>query len=67
MKPTRVCRCGHGVDHPRVSVETEHGVLGSFRLIMGGTPVPKKIRWRCRVCNQLLGESEEYADRAQHT
>lgn len=67
MKTDRLCRCGHGIDHPRVSVETEHSPLGYFRLIIGGTPVPKKVRWRCRTCGQTLAESTDYEERRQHT
>jgi hypothetical protein len=63
----KTCRCGHDRNHPRVSVEADHGVLGYLRLMIGGTPVPKRIRWRCRVCNEVLGESTDYEDRRQHT
>ena len=63
----RTCRCGHGRDHKMVTVETEHGVLGMIRLIIGGTPTPRKVRFRCSTCNQVFDESTERAVCERHT
>ena len=50
-----------------VTVETEHGVLGMIRLIIGGTPTPRKVRFRCSTCNQVFDESTERAVCERHT
>jgi hypothetical protein len=63
----RTCRCGHGRDHKMVTAESEHGALGYLRLIIGGTPVPRKVKFRCRQCGQLFDESVDYDVRRQYT
>lgn len=55
----RTCKCGHGRKHKRVSVDAEHSVLGYVRLIIGGTPVPKRVKFRCLECGQVFDESAE--------
>ena len=48
-----------------VSAEAVHGVLGYFRLMIGGTPTPKKVNFRCRKCGQLFDSTEDPTERAQ--
>jgi len=55
----RRCRCGHTKDHKKVSPESIHGVFGYLRLMIGGTPVPRMIRFRCRDCDQVIEESTD--------
>jgi hypothetical protein len=50
-----------------VSAEAEHGVLGYLRLIIGGTPVPRRVRFRCRTCGQVFEESTDVEVRRQYT
>jgi hypothetical protein len=61
------CRCGHDRHHKKVSAEAEHGVLGYARLIIGGTPIPKLVRFRCRDCGQVIEETDDPEVRRQHT
>ncbi len=60
------CRCGHTRDHKKVTAETEHGVLGYVRLMIGGTPMPKRVHFRCRDCGQVIETSEDPAVLAQY-
>ncbi len=49
-----------------MTAETEYGVLGWVRLIIGGTPTPTLVRWRCRVCNQVFDQTTERQELEQH-
>ena len=49
-----------------VSAETEHGIFGTIVLMIGGTPTPKKVRYRCRVCNQVFDEAVDRETLLQH-
>jgi hypothetical protein len=49
-----------------VSAEADHGMLGYLRLMIGGTPVPRRIVFRCRVCHQAFDQSDEMDVRRQH-
>ncbi len=64
--PGRTCRCGHGRDHKLVIVDADHGVLGYVRLMIGGTPIPRKVKFRCSRCGEVFDESEELAVRQLH-
>ncbi len=66
MPEKRTCRCGHDRDHTMVSPEPEYGVLGYVRLMMGGTPTPSRVRFRCRSCNQVFDESVDPAELGKH-
>jgi hypothetical protein len=60
------CSCGHRRDHQMVSPEPQYGVLGYVRLMIGGTPTPTRIRYRCRVCNQVFDQTDDPAERQRH-
>ena len=49
-----------------VSAETEHGIFGTIVLMIGGTPTPKKVRFRCRDCNQVFDEAVDRETLLQH-
>jgi hypothetical protein len=49
-----------------VSAEAEYGVLGYVRLLIGGTPMPTRLRFRCRVCQKVIEESTDPEVLAQH-
>jgi hypothetical protein len=49
-----------------VSAEPEHGVLGYVRLMIGGTPTPHRVRFRCRECNQVFDETTDREELEQH-
>ena len=49
-----------------VSAEAEYGFLGWIRLIIGGTPTPRVVRFRCRECGQVFDQSTERGVLEQH-
>jgi hypothetical protein len=49
-----------------VTPETEYGVFGWIRMLIGGTPTPTRVRYRCRVCNQVFDETDDRAVLEQH-
>jgi hypothetical protein len=49
-----------------VTAEADHGFLGYLRLMIGGTPTPRRIVFRCRTCQQAFDMSEELEVRRQH-
>jgi len=49
-----------------VTAETQYGLLGYVRLLIGGTPTPTRIRYRCRVCNQVFDETVDKQVLEQH-
>jgi hypothetical protein len=63
----KTCRCGHDRGHKMVTAESDHSPLGYFRLMIGGTPVPRRVRFRCRTCGQVFDESTDYDVRRQYT
>jgi hypothetical protein len=58
--PPKTCRCGHDRNHKMVTAESVHGPLGYLRLMIGGTPVPKRVKFRCRTCGEIFEESSDY-------
>jgi hypothetical protein len=60
------CRCGHDRDNKFVTADAIHGPLGYLRLMIGGTPTPKKVTFRCTKCNQVFDESEERSVRERY-
>ncbi len=66
MPERRTCTCGHDRDDPMVSPEPEYGVLGYVRLMIGGTPTPHRVRFRCRACNQVFDETTDPAELVKH-
>jgi hypothetical protein len=62
----RTCPCGHDREHNMVSPEPEYGILGYVRLMIGGTPTPRYVRFRCRKCNQVFDGSADPAELVKH-
>lgn len=53
------CKCGYDRHHTMVSAEPHYDVRGWFWLIMGATPTPVKISFKCRRCDQVIEETTD--------
>ena len=53
------CRCGYGRDHAMVELVPRYRPLGWLLLVMGATPRPYEVQWRCTVCKSSLGVTRE--------
>jgi len=58
----RKCPCGHTRNHPEVAQDAEYTLWGWIQLSMlGVTPLPDRIEFRCRRCGKSLGVSRDPA------
>jgi len=58
----RTCACGHTRGHPEVAQDPEYTLWGWIQLSMLGiTPLPERIVFRCRRCSKSLGVSRDPA------
>lgn len=58
----RKCPCGHTRSHPEVAQDAEYTLWGWIQLSMlGVTPLPDRIEFRCRRCGKSLGVSRDPA------
>ena len=58
----RTCACGHTRGHPEVAQDPEYTLWGWIQLSMLGiTPLPERIVFRCRRCGKSLGVSRDPA------
>ena len=58
----RKCACGHTRGHPEVAQDPEYTLWGWIQLSMLGiTPLPERIVFRCRRCGKSLGVSRDPA------
>jgi hypothetical protein len=58
----RKCPCGHTRSHPAVAQDAEYTLWGWIQLSMlGVTPLPDRIEFRCRKCGKSLGVSRDPA------
>ena len=56
----RKCHCGHTRSHPEVAQDPEYTLWGWIQLSMLGiTPLPERIVFRCRRCQKSLGSSRD--------
>ncbi|MDB5218827.1 MAG: hypothetical protein JWO86_6754 [Myxococcaceae bacterium] len=56
------CACGHTRGHPEVAQDAEYTLWGWIQLSMLGiTPLPERIVFRCRRCGKSLGVSRDPA------
>lgn len=53
------CKCGYDKRHPMVSAEPRYDAKGWFWLIMGATPDPVRVVFKCRRCDQVIDESDD--------
>jgi len=56
QRPT--CRCGHDRKHHMVSPKKEYSFWGWVLLVMGVTAKPVRIRYVCRVCDQIFDRQD---------
>lgn len=54
MQLPKACRCGYDLTHPMVETHDHYGIGGWFLLMMGATPVPVRIDYRCSRCGVVL-------------
>ena len=58
----RKCLCGHDRSHPEIQQEPEYTLWGWIQLSMLGiTPLPDRIVFRCIRCKKSLGVSRDPA------
>jgi hypothetical protein len=58
----RKCACGHTRGHREVAQDPEYTLWGWIQLSMLGiTPLPERIVFRCRRCQRSLGVSRDPA------
>ena len=58
----RKCPCGHTRSHREVAQDAEYTLWGWIQLSMlGVTPLPDRIEFRCRRCGKSLGVSRDPA------
>lgn len=55
----RRCRCGFGVNDFWVRPECRYSVFGSIMYIVGATPRPTRVAFRCAQCNEVIGEIDD--------
>lgn len=59
-RPLRTCRCGYTKGHERVVEEPEYTLWGWIQLSMLGiTPKPDHVVYRCQMCRQSLGTTRD--------
>lgn len=51
----RVCRCGFQVHEPHIHPKPVYGIGGWMLLLLGATPKPQRIEYRCGRCDHLFG------------
>lgn len=51
----KVCPCGYDRFAPLVYQNPVYGVLGWLALILGATPKPKRVEYRCSRCQYFFG------------
>ena len=53
------CHCGYGRGHHFVSEEAEYTTMGWALLIIGVTPQPTRVVFRCRRCDFVFGQTTD--------
>lgn len=51
---SRTCRCGHHRDHFMVAKDAEYSVGGWVTVLLGISTVPRRIKYRCTLCGEIL-------------
>ncbi|MBT9556574.1 MAG: hypothetical protein IV100_11130 [Myxococcales bacterium] len=62
----RRCDCGFTRDHPKVEASPKYKWHGWVLLMMGSTPTPERVLFRCTVCRRSLGASTDPAVLRRH-
>lgn len=60
------CSCGHGIDHPRVSVHARYSMWGAMYFLTGITGPPKEIVYICGDCGEIIKTTREPDVLEQH-
>lgn len=56
----RTCKCGHTKSHDAVVEEPEYTLWGWILLSMLGiTPKPDHVAYRCQICRMTLGTTRD--------
>jgi hypothetical protein len=55
------CPCGYTLTHPMVETNEHYSVPGWLLLVMGGTPRPVRVDYRCTRCAVMLGTTTDRA------
>lgn len=63
----RRCPCGHTRQHAKVEASPKYKWTGWVLLMMGSTPTPASVLFRCTVCGRSLGASTDPAVLRRHT
>ena len=60
QKPPKLCHCGYAIGHPQIHEEPEYSTFGWLCLaVLGMTPRPSHIVFRCVLCRAELGVSRD--------
>ena len=66
-KKLKTCKDGFNKFHHMVTPKTEYSAIGWFLVTFGITTRPKKIKYTCRKCNEILEESTSKEDLDKNT
>lgn len=54
------CQCGHELNNPRISHETEYSKWGWFILtVLGLSAKPRLVKYICKDCGKVLKTSND--------
>jgi hypothetical protein len=57
--PDLRCRCGFDRAHPMVEKEPKYSLLGWLVMMLGATPRPVQVAYRCTRCGRSLGTTRD--------
>jgi len=57
VEPT--CSCGYDRSHAKVEKNPSYGPFGWALLMLGATPVPRHVEYKCKKCGESLGTSDD--------
>lgn len=53
------CSCGHGIDHPQVTVEPRYGWSAGFFFMLGISAPVKEVIFYCQECGTVIKRSRD--------
>ncbi len=66
MDDAKPCEGVHKRSAPTVRAETSYSLVGHLLLFYGITAEPRAVRFRCELCQRVIGESTDRAVRRAH-
>lgn len=59
--PRARCSCGHDHEHFMVSAENDYTFWGWVLVWTGVSAIPRRVRFRCRDCQEVFAETDDPA------